>query len=54
MKHIACKLETPKITLNNRLVLPPMDFGTCDADGHITEKTLAHYDKKTKVAIFPW
>ncbi len=48
MKLIANKLETPKMTLNNRLVLPPMDFGTCDADGHITEKTLEHYDKKTK------
>lgn len=52
MKYVTSKLETSKITFHNRLVLPPMDCGTADAEGLVTEKTLKHYEKLTKSGCF--
>lgn len=48
MKYVTSELKTSKLTLNNRLVLPPMDCGTADADGYVTEKMLNHYQKMTQ------
>jgi NADPH2 dehydrogenase len=37
-----------RLTLKNRVVVPPMASGTADAEGFVTKKTLSHYDNLAK------
>lgn len=46
------KLEYKNIHFKNRLVMPPMATSMADEKGHITDKTLEYYEKKTASKLF--
>lgn len=41
-------LSLPKLTLRNRLILPPVATYSCDENGYVTEKTIQHYAERAQ------
>ena len=48
MKHILKPIEIHNLTLNNRLVMPPMATAKSQEDGKVSQGILDYYDEKTK------
>ena len=46
--HLDRPLNSGKLTLKNRLVLPPMATAKADGNGHITDALLDYYDEKSR------
>jgi 2,4-dienoyl-CoA reductase-like NADH-dependent reductase (Old Yellow Enzyme family) len=39
------------MTLRNRIVMPAMDQNSCDGDGHITDRNVAHYEARARGGV---
>jgi len=48
MSHLNKELETGKLKLKNRLVMPPMATAKADEDGRINKSILDYYDEKSR------
>ena len=48
MSLLYTPLSTPMLKLKNRLVYPPIGTHSANADGSVSDKTLAHYEKISK------
>lgn len=48
MAYLNKPLEQGKLTLKNRLIMPPMATGKSTLDGKVTKDILEYYDEKTK------
>lgn len=48
MSYLLEPLKTKKITLNNRLIFPPMATEKSEADGKLSQGILDYYDEKSK------
>lgn len=48
MNNLIKPLETGKLKLKNRLVMPPMATAKAEKDGSVSEAVLEYYDEKTK------
>ena len=48
MVHLRTPLTMDKLSLNNRLVLPPMATAKAEMDGSITNSLVSYYDEKSK------
>ena len=48
MKYLSQPISVGKITLHNRLVMPPMATGKSSENGKVTEDLCAYYDEKSK------
>jgi 2,4-dienoyl-CoA reductase-like NADH-dependent reductase (Old Yellow Enzyme family) len=53
MSHLLTPLVTKKLTLSNRLVMPPMATAKSKGDGKVTKELLDYYDEKTKGGYIP-
>jgi len=47
MSYLLKPLENCKLTLNNRLVMPPMATSKSNQDGHVSKDILDYYDEKS-------
>ena len=52
MSLLHSPLRTPKFTLKNRLVMPPMATAKSNPQGHVTPSLLEYYDEKTSGGCF--
>ena len=48
MSYLLQSLENCKLTLNNRLVMPPMATSKSDQNGMVSKDILEYYDEKSK------
>lgn len=48
MAYLLKSLDQGKLTLNNRLVMPPMATSKCEVDGKISKDILDYYDEKSR------
>lgn len=48
MAYLKQALETNKLNLKNRLVMPPMATAKAESDGRVSESVLDYYDEKSK------
>ncbi|MDR3551631.1 MAG: NADH:flavin oxidoreductase [Clostridia bacterium] len=48
MAYLNSPLKTGKLTLEGRLVMPPMATSKSDADGRITPELIRHYDERSR------
>jgi len=48
MKHLVEPLQIGKLSLKNRLVMPPMATAMCNKDGSMSKEILDYYDKKSQ------
>lgn len=48
MSYLIKPLAKCKLTLNNRLVMPPMATGKSEEDGRVSKELLDYYDEKSK------
>ena len=48
MSYLLNPLENCKLTLNNRLVMPPMATSKSEKDGHISKDIMDYYDEKSE------
>ncbi|MFO7952776.1 MAG: NADH:flavin oxidoreductase [Bacillota bacterium] len=48
MSHLLKPLETARLKLLNRLVMPPMATEKADQNGKVTEELIEHYNNKSK------
>jgi 2,4-dienoyl-CoA reductase-like NADH-dependent reductase (Old Yellow Enzyme family) len=39
------------LLLKNRIVMPPMTTRTADAEGHVTDATIAYYMARVRVGV---
>ncbi|AGK95724.1 NADH:flavin oxidoreductase [Clostridium pasteurianum] len=49
MPHLLTPLVTKKLTLSNRLVMPPMETAKSKGDGKVTEELLYYNVKELKM-----
>lgn len=47
MSYLLQPITSNKLTLKNRLVMPPMATSKCDKDGKVTKNLLDYYDEKS-------
>jgi len=48
MKYLVEPLQTGKLLLKNRLVMPPMATAMCNEDGSLSKELLDYYDEKSQ------
>lgn len=48
MSNLLTSLETKNLTLNNRIVMPPMATAKAENDGRVSKEILDYYDEKSK------
>lgn len=48
MAYLLESLTTDKLTLKNRLVMPPMATSKCNEDGTMSNGLLEYYDEKSR------
>ena len=48
MNYLNKPLNTDKLLLKNRLIMPPMATAKSGADGKVSEEILEYYDEKSK------
>lgn len=48
MSSLLKPLDQGKLTLSNRLVMPPMATSKCEVDGKISKDILDYYDEKSR------